>query len=136
MTAKTYRKLPVVIEAVRLDWTTWNDVCDFIPKDYFVKGVYVNPEDHTKWSDDPIRFVNGQEYSGDIIGVLIKTLEGVMLSVQGDYIIKGVRGEIYSCKGDIFEETYEEYPRTELVGEVYEKMPGAKIIGEGLRIGG
>jgi hypothetical protein len=37
----------------------------------------------------------------------IKTLEGTMIANIGDYIIKGVRGEFYSCKPDIFEATYE-----------------------------
>ena len=37
----------------------------------------------------------------------IQTLEGVMHANYGDYIIKGVKGEIYPCKPDIFEETYE-----------------------------
>ncbi|RPJ25938.1 MAG: hypothetical protein EHM25_01010 [Nitrosopumilales archaeon] len=37
----------------------------------------------------------------------IKTLEGVMKADYGDYIIKGVKGEIYPCKPDIFEMTYE-----------------------------
>ncbi len=40
--------------------------------------------------------------------VEIKTLEGVMKANKGDYIIKGVRGELYPCKPDIFYETYEE----------------------------
>ena len=43
--------------------------------------------------------------SGGVI--LINTLEGVMRAMPGDYIIKGVQGEIYSCKSDIFEATYE-----------------------------
>jgi len=38
----------------------------------------------------------------------IRTLEGVMHANVGDYIITGVHGEIYPCKPDIFEETYEE----------------------------
>ena len=38
----------------------------------------------------------------------IETLEGVMEASIGDYIIKGVRGEFYPCKPDIFEETYQE----------------------------
>lgn len=38
----------------------------------------------------------------------IKTLEGVMTADIGDYIIKGVNGEFYPCKPDIFEKTYEE----------------------------
>lgn len=37
----------------------------------------------------------------------IETLEGDMLASKGDYIIKGVKGEFYPCKPDIFEATYE-----------------------------
>ena len=37
----------------------------------------------------------------------IKTLEGTMIAKTGDYIIRGVKGEIYPCKADIFEQTYE-----------------------------
>ena len=39
--------------------------------------------------------------------ILINTLEGVMKAMPGDYIIKGVQGEVYPCKPDIFEKTYE-----------------------------
>ena len=39
--------------------------------------------------------------------MLIHTLEGVMTAVQGDWIIRGVNGELYPCKPDIFEKTYE-----------------------------
>lgn len=38
---------------------------------------------------------------------IISTLEGQMMSHGEDWIIRGVRGELYSCKGDIFKETYE-----------------------------
>ena len=38
----------------------------------------------------------------------IETLEGTMLVTEVDYIIKGVKGEFYPCKADIFEKTYEE----------------------------
>jgi len=41
-------------------------------------------------------------------GIYIKTLEGTMLASPGDWIIKGVRGEFYPCKEDIFHLTYEE----------------------------
>lgn len=44
-------------------------------------------------------------YNGDL---LIQTLEGVMTATRGDYIIKGVQGEFYPCKPDIFLQTYEE----------------------------
>lgn len=40
-------------------------------------------------------------------GLTIKTLENPMLASEGDYIIKGVNGEFYPCKPDIFEKTYE-----------------------------
>ena len=39
--------------------------------------------------------------------ILINTLEGVMKAMPGDYIIKGIQGEVYPCKPDIFEATYE-----------------------------
>ena len=37
----------------------------------------------------------------------IKTLEGDMQASEGDYIIKGLRGEFYPCKPDVFEKKYE-----------------------------
>ena len=43
----------------------------------------------------------------DIRGMIISTPEGEMLASPGDYIIKGVNGELYLCKPDIFEQTYE-----------------------------
>jgi hypothetical protein len=41
--------------------------------------------------------------------ITIKTLEGHMIGHEGDYLIKGVKGELYPCRKDIFEETYEAY---------------------------
>ena len=43
--------------------------------------------------------------------ILIKTLEGQYRASLGDYIIKGVKGEVYPCKPDIFETTYQEVKR-------------------------
>ena len=40
----------------------------------------------------------------------IETLEGIMKAMPGDYIIKGIKGEIYPCKADIFEASYNEVP--------------------------
>ena len=77
-----YRKKPVVIEAVQFDGT-----------------------------DESIEWLLPQLTSGEIgrnsQGVYIKTLEGVMKADIGDYIIKGINGEFYPCKPDIFEMTYE-----------------------------
>lgn len=41
------------------------------------------------------------------VQMAIKTLEGIITASQGDWIIKGVKGELYPCKPDIFELTYE-----------------------------
>lgn len=46
--------------------------------------------------------------SGGFDGFYIKTLEGLMQVSPQDYVIKGIKGEFYPCKPDIFELTYEE----------------------------
>jgi hypothetical protein len=93
-----YRKKPVVIEAVQLKWDTWNEICEFVPKEQFGYGVYLDDETKEPLSDNK---------TSTTIGLYIITLEGTMLAQQGDYIIKGVKGEFYPCKPDIFEATYE-----------------------------
>ena len=50
-------------------------------------------------------YINHEKIKG---GLIIKTLEGEHLASIGDYIIKGIQGEFYPCKPDIFEATYEE----------------------------
>ena len=47
------------------------------------------------------------QYGGEVIYGEIETLEGIMHISENDYIIKGVSGEIYACKPDIFMQTYE-----------------------------
>ena len=80
-----YRKKPVVIEAFK--WT----------------GDYIGNEGES-WMIEAIRAGNVWLGGGCM---RIKTLEGVMNASAGDWIIKGVKGEIYPCKPDIFEATYE-----------------------------
>ena len=77
---KQYRKKPVVIEAIQF---TGNDAecMAFCPKARYPAGRRTN--------------------------LIISTLEGDHLCSLGDYIIKGVAGEYYACKPDIFEQTYE-----------------------------
>jgi hypothetical protein len=78
-----YRKKPVVIEAVRLT----NDTFDAPhPNDEHIPGVVYDP---------------------NMKCAFIKTLEGTMRADIGDWIIRGVKGELYPCKPDIFEATYE-----------------------------
>lgn len=78
-----FRKKPVVIEAIQYDGT--------FPME-FLRG------------DERVR-ADGERGSG---GLAIHTLEGVMTASIGDWIIRGVKGELYPCKPDIFEATYEE----------------------------
>ena len=86
-----YRKLPIEIEAFRLG-------IDYIP-DWFMDKVSSNEIMlHGKSS--------GFEHYDDTT-CIIKTLEGNMLGEYGDYIIKGIQGQIYPCKPQIFEKTYE-----------------------------
>ena len=95
---KKYRKKPVVIEAMQLTWDNWNEMCDFVgvPKN----GVGLDYKQVQERYEVNIPKEN--------IAMTIYTLEGNHLAKQGDYIIKGVNGEFYPCKPDIFEKTYEE----------------------------
>lgn len=65
-----------------------------------MRGVYVN-------EDGSYRAGFGSAGKWDRIGLLIPTLEGTMLAVQDDWIIRGIQGELYPCKPDIFLATYE-----------------------------
>lgn len=86
-----YKKKPVVIEAFRLNER------GLIEEDWFWDAVTKN---------DIITHDFGKHYEYPA-WCEIKTLEGTMVAKTGDYIIRGVNGEIYPCKPDIFEKTYE-----------------------------
>jgi hypothetical protein len=98
-----YRKRPVIIEAIQWIGTGKNivDVYNFLENKNVSSGIDVEPEGKNFY----IQFDNGTCQLGSLI---IKTLEGDMKANIGDYIIKGVNGEYYPCKPDIFEKTYEE----------------------------
>ena len=84
-----YRKKPVVIEAFQLpEQGNRNEN---------------NMDDFHRWSED-----NGFNYDSDRDeGLVVHTLEGDHRANPSDWIIKGVKGEFYPCKPDIFEQTYE-----------------------------
>lgn len=88
-----FRKKPVVIEAVQLNWRNWPEICDFL-------GI-LSARHVDTYSDQC-----GEEATG-WIELTIPTLEGDMIAKHGDWIIKGVKGEFYPCKPDIFATTYE-----------------------------
>lgn len=83
-----FRKKPVVVDAVRFDGTPGGAVALF--EEFDVPGAKVVPAHdlQTGW-------------------LTIPTLEGVMRADAGDYVIRGVKGEFYPCKPDIFEATYD-----------------------------
>ncbi len=74
-----YRKKPVVIDAMQFDGNNYKE-CEL-----FIEGNF----------DNTVNYPN------------IKTLEGVMRVSKHDFIIKGVKGEFYPCKPDIFKMTYD-----------------------------
>jgi hypothetical protein len=75
-----YRKKPVVVEAIQ----------------YTGSNI-----------DEVDKFINLGEYLYSTGNIVISTLEGDMIANVGDYIIKGVNGEFYPCKPNIFAKTYE-----------------------------
>lgn len=85
---KTYRKKPVIVKAVQFLDTpeSIREVVNFISKSG--RAVTVS-------------------YKKETPRVKVKTLEGNMWANVGDYVIRGVAGEFYPCKQEIFEQTYE-----------------------------
>jgi hypothetical protein len=77
-----FRKKPCIIDAIQWSGSNQKEVLSFLGG--------------ANWWDD--------------VGPIIATLEGEMRADIGDWIIKGVKGEFYPCKPDIFEMTYERLP--------------------------
>lgn len=82
---KTYVKKPIKVEAI-----IWTGVLTYLVREFFKGG-----------NCSMLRYVDNKD-------LYIGTLEGEMKCNVGDYIIKGVKGEFYPCKPDIFKQTYEE----------------------------
>lgn len=76
-----YRKRPVEIEAVQFTGYNYQEIKEFAGDSYRLNRINAS--------------------------IYIHTLEGDMLVTPTDYVIKGVKGEFYPCKADIFLETYE-----------------------------
>lgn len=89
-----YRKKPVVVEAVQWTGSNLEEIRNFVGSDLI--------EEYVEFFDIK-RTLNKM-----LVDIAIDTLEGTMRVDYGDYIIKGVQGEFYPCKPDIFEQTYEE----------------------------
>lgn len=83
------RKKPVVVEVVRFYLSNPDSIDDVKA---FTGKYFAEYQEH---------------YASDKRNYYIRTLEGEMKLTDGDYIIKGVNGEFYPCKPDIFKKTYE-----------------------------
>ncbi|EHR0217896.1 hypothetical protein KS664_001464 [Clostridium perfringens] len=92
-----YRKKPVVIEAFKYDGDLVNS-----------KGEFYIPEWAIEAYKNKDMYFDAFDSLSPPTELFIKTLEGIHHVSVGDYIIKGVKGELYPCKPDIFEQTYEE----------------------------
>lgn len=91
-----YRKIPVVIDAVQWTGENQREMFDFLTN-------YEKTDDYMSTSGEHF-IINHNAVKG---GLVIKTLEGEHIASIGDYIIRGVAGEFYPCKPEIFEKTYE-----------------------------
>jgi hypothetical protein len=104
-----FRKKPVIIEAVQLLWNTWPEMSEHAGVGYLVEGkpegAFLDENGIPSPFPVTVTFPDGTE--GLMMGLLIPTLEGLMVAKEGDWVIKGIKGEIYPCKPDIFEATYE-----------------------------
>ena len=90
---KQFRKKPVIITAIQ-----WNaELRNFDEVMNFMQEFHGNK----------LNYENTEELAYKSKKIQIKTLEGVMTASNLDWIIKGVNGEFYPCKPEIFEKTYE-----------------------------
>lgn len=93
---KKYRKRPVEIEAVQ--WLGDNQL---------EIGLFVGMQ--LEYSiPPPLMEFDREDIPNSAYIIRIPTLEGTMVATRGDFIIKGIHGEFYPCKPEIFEKTYEE----------------------------
>ena len=93
-----YIKKAVVIDAIQVKANNFDRICDFMG---------CTPEQVLNPMSDIDEFGDSRD---PYLGVIIDTLEGKMQANIGDMIIKGVKGEFYPCKPDIFKATYDKAP--------------------------
>ena len=116
-----YRKKPVEVEAIQ-----------------FTQNNFPQIEEFTNGLAHTFGIENSRV---GIATCIIPTLEGDHIAAEGDYIIKGIKGEFYPCKPDIFEKTYESVGKNKpskgceyCKGRAYTKKPLTVITRYGRRI--
>lgn len=87
-TVMKFRKRPIIIEAILFDGSNGNEIRETLSSIPPPEGTIVT---------NPLREQ-----------LIVWTLEGPLVASKGDWIIRGIKGELYPCKPDIFEATYEE----------------------------
>jgi hypothetical protein len=100
-----YRKKAVEVEAVR-----WEGTLGSFKE---ITNLYSNKD----WEEcvRNVDFNSPFDFNQDTISLKIHTEEGIMDAPVGNYIIKGVEGEFYSCNPSVFHKTYEPIKRVELI---------------------
>ena len=111
-----FRKKPVVIQAVRYTDDSAQTIAEL-----------------SKMGLDPVRisYVRNPEHPSYTPPLIIKTPEGEMRAGYGDWIIKGVKGEFYPCKPEIFNETYEPADVMDFGTAIAEAKAGKRITRRG-----
>ena len=89
-TSKRYQKRPIIIDAFQL-----------------TKESFQNLGPFPDWARPQMQSIFGKASEGLKNVIYVDTLEGRMFANEGDYIIRGVKGEVYPCKPDIFEASYD-----------------------------
>ncbi len=97
-TAQQFKKKPVVIEAIQFINLNKEAIEKFVGKEL------------KQEIESETAYLAG--VAAPISSLIISTLEGEMKAMPGDWIIRGVSGEFYPCKPDIFEKTYESLQNT------------------------
>jgi hypothetical protein len=100
-TVQQYRKKPVVIEAMQWTGDNTSEVVDWVCTDSIQSAHHVEARPGVRpWKGDKARAPEPE-------CIMVDTLEGRMRANVGDWIIRGVQGEVYPCKPEIFAATYE-----------------------------
>ena len=109
---KRYRKKSLIIEAVQLQVGRAALITDWMGRDSNGNCL------HADW--------DGSSFH-------IRTLEGVMTANRGDWIIKGIKGEFYPCKDDIFRGSYDEMENQAVMKTASEKVDVEKLAAQWLQ---
>ena len=99
---KQFRKIPVIIEA--LQYRVYEKDKEH---KFGLRGSLASAKEIVEFAGDVVMINHYHEEDGWVGELSVKTLEGRMTISVGDWVIKGIKGEFYPWKPDIFKQTYE-----------------------------